>query len=79
LPAAWPRSDVLAYVDHCRQVSRKALVGMTEEKAARPLPPAHRYGGQPHAWILTALIGNTTEHASQIRQFVTTSRPAAGV
>jgi hypothetical protein len=77
LPVAWPRSDVLAYADHCHHVLSEALERMTEEKAARLLPPAHRYRGQPHAWILTALIGHTTEHASQIRQFITTSRPAA--
>ena len=27
---------------------------MTDEKAATPLPPAHRYRGQPHARIITA-------------------------
>jgi hypothetical protein len=54
---------------------RDRLAGLTDEKAAQPLPPAHRYGGQPHAWVITALVGHTTEHASQIRQFTT----AAGV
>jgi len=29
----------------------------------------------PHAWIITGLVGHTTEHASQIRQFIT----AAGI
>ncbi len=48
---------------------------MTDEQAATPLPPAHRYRGQPHAWIITGLVGHTTEHASQIRQFIT----AAGI
>jgi hypothetical protein len=44
---------------------------MTDEKAATPLPPAHRYHGQPHAWILTGAVGHTIEHGSQIRQFIT--------
>lgn len=44
---------------------------MTEEKGARPLPVAHRYGGRPHASIVTAAVGHTIEHGSQIRQFVT--------
>ena len=44
---------------------------MTEEAAATPLPSNYRYRGQPHAAIITALIGHTTEHASQIRQFTT--------
>jgi hypothetical protein len=71
LPAAWSRSDILCYVDYCRQRVRDTLADMTEEKAATPLPPAHRYRGQPHAWIITGLVGHTTEHGSQIRQFVT--------
>jgi hypothetical protein len=46
---------------------------MTEDKAATPLPPTHRYAGQPYAWIVTSLIGHTTAHATQIRQFNTTA------
>jgi hypothetical protein len=75
LPAAWSRSDMLGYVDYCRQRVRDTLIGMTDEKAASPLPAAHRYHGQPFAWILTRIPGHTIEHASQIRQFIT----AAGV
>jgi hypothetical protein len=75
LPRAWSRAEMLAYVDYCRQQVRTTLAGMTDEKAATPLPPAHRYPGQPHAWIITGLVGHTTEHASQIRQFIT----AAGI
>jgi hypothetical protein len=75
LPAAWSRSEMLTYIDYCRQQVRSTLADMTDEKAATPLPPAHRYGGQPHAWIITSLVGHTTEHASQIRQFIT----AAGI
>ena len=75
LPAAWSRSEMLGYIDYCRQQVRNTLAGMTDEKAATPLPPAHRYRGQPHAWIITGLVGHTTEHASQIRQFIT----AAGI
>jgi hypothetical protein len=72
---AWSRAELLAYVDYCRQRVRTTLAGMTDEKAATPLPPAHRYRGQPHAWILMGMVGHTAEHASQIRQFIT----AAGV
>ena len=75
LPVAWPQPEMLAYVDYCRQRVRDTLAGMTEEKAASPLPLAHRYAGQPHAWAITSLVGHTTEHASQIRQFIT----AAGI
>jgi hypothetical protein len=76
LPVAWSQSEVLAYVEHCRQQVREALADMTEEKAATRLPPAHRYQGQPHAWVIASLVGHTTEHASQIRQFVTAAGTA---
>ena len=75
LPGAWSQSEILGYLDYCRQRARDTLAGMTDEKAATPLPPAHRYRGQPHAWIIAGLPVHTTEHAAQIRQFIT----AAGV
>jgi hypothetical protein len=78
LSAAWSRSEMLGYVDYCRQQARKTLAGMTDEKAATPLPPAHRYRGQPYAWIITGLVGHTTEHASQIRQFIAAAGIAPG-
>jgi hypothetical protein len=70
LTAAWSREEIVAYVDYCRAQAHKTLEGMTDEKGATPLPPAHRYRGQPYAWILTGLVGHTTEHAAQIRQFI---------
>ena len=50
---------------------------MTDEKAATPLPPAHRFSGQPHLWIITAAVGHTIEHGSQIRQFITAANMAS--
>ena len=76
LPAGWSRSEMLAYIEYCRRLARSALAVMTDEKARTPLPPAHRYSGQPHAWIITGLVGHTTEHASQIRQFITAAEIA---
>lgn len=73
LPVPWSRSEIGAYVEHCRHRVRETLSVMTEEKAMALLPPAHRYGGQPYAWILTSLVGHTSAHATQIRQFITTS------
>ena len=35
------------------------------------LASGHRYSGRPHAWIITAAVGHTIEHGSQIRQFIT--------
>lgn len=78
LPKAWTRPEMLGYVDYCRQRVRSTLAGMTAEKAATPLPPAHRYRGQPHAWIISGLVGHTTEHATQIRQFITAAGIAPG-
>ena len=46
---------------------------MTEEKAATLLPPGHHYQGRPYASITTSLVGHTTAHATQIRQFITTA------
>ncbi len=74
LTAAWTPSELLGYVEYCRQRVRDTLSAMTDEKAATPLPPAHRYRGQPHAWIITGAIGHTIEHGSQIREFITVAR-----
>lgn len=73
LPVPWSHSEIGGYIDYCRQRVRDTLVGMTEEKAATRLPPAHRYKGRPYAWIVTSLVGHTTAHATQIRQFITTA------
>lgn len=71
LSTAWTRSDLLGYLHYCWQRVQESLKGMTDEKAATLLPPAHRYRGQAYAWILTGIPGHTIEHASQIRQFTT--------
>jgi hypothetical protein len=73
LAAAWSPSEMLGYVEYCRERARATLAGMTDERAARALPAAHRYAGQPHARVIMALVGHTTEHAAQIRQFITTA------
>ena len=78
LPTAWACSDLLGYLHYCRQRVRETLNGMTDERAATLLPPAHRYRGQPYAWILTGIPGHTIEHASQIRQFITAAGIAPG-
>lgn len=76
LPAAWTQEELLEYVTYCREAVRTTLEGMTEERAAAPLPAAHRYGGQPHARIIVGMVAHTVEHAAQIRQFVSgTERP----
>jgi hypothetical protein len=68
---------MLGYIGYCRQRVRDTLAGMTDEKAATLLPPAHRYSGQPHVWIITRAVGHTIEHGSQIRQFITVTNMAS--
>jgi hypothetical protein len=75
LPAAWSQAEILGYIDVCRERARNALESLTDEKAATPVPAAHRYHGQPYALLISGLVIHTTEHASQIRQFIT----AAGI
>jgi hypothetical protein len=71
MPSEWSQSDMRSYVDYCRHRVPDVLEGMTDEKAAAPIPRSHRRRGQPFAWVLTAIPGHTIEHASQIRQFIT--------
>ena len=66
---AWTKAEIATYVDHCRRRVNETFVDMTAEKAASSLPAVHRNGGQPYARIVTSLIGHTTAHAMQIRQF----------
>lgn len=49
---------------------------MDEQRSLGPAPAAdarliNSIPRQPHAWIITAAVGHTIEHASQSRQFVT--------
>jgi hypothetical protein len=78
LPWAWSRSEILGYLDYCRQRVRDTLSDMTDERAATPLPRPHRYHGRPFAWELTALPLHTVEHASQIQQFTTAADVVPG-
>lgn len=69
LQAPWTREEVQGYIEHCERQSRQVMAAMTEESGRMPLPSAHRYGGQPRAWILQGLVAHTVEHAAQIQQF----------
>lgn len=69
------RSELLGYVDHCRERVRTTLDALTEEHAARPLPDAHRYHGTRYGVIVGGIPLHVVEHASQLRQFL----HAAGV
>jgi hypothetical protein len=69
----WPRSEILAYVEYCRERVRSTLEGVSDEQAETPLPMAHRYRGQPYSRLIIGCVVHTVEHASQIRQFITTA------
>jgi len=77
VPRAWSRSELRSYIEYCRERVRVALASMTDEQAAKPLPSAHRFAGQPHAWVVQGLVGHTAEHAAQIRQFIASAGPDA--
>ena len=69
------RPELLGYSDWCRGGVQRTLDALTEESAARPLPPTHRYHGTAFGVIVGAAPGHVIEHAAQIRQFLT----AAGI
>jgi hypothetical protein len=67
------RTELLDYVDYCDLRARQTLDDSFEEKAARPLPDAHRYHGTLYGVIVGSIPLHVIEHASQIRQFLTTA------
>ena len=69
------RAELLGYIGYCRERARRTLDELSEEKSARPLPEAHRDHGMLFGVLVGSIPLHVTEHASQIRQFLT----AAGV
>lgn len=67
--------ELRGYVEWCRGRVDRTLDTLREESAARPLPASHRYHGAAFAVLVGGIPGHVTEHAAQIRQFLT----AAGV
>jgi hypothetical protein len=76
------KTELLGYVDYCRDRVRRTLHVLTEDKAARPLPAAHRYHDTLYGVIVGRMPLHVIEHAAQIRQFLTTAgvsvRPMPG-
>jgi hypothetical protein len=68
LPRPWQQSEILDYIEHCRQRVRDTFDGLTDERAATPTPATHR--GKPYARVLTGLVAHTNEHAAQMLQHV---------
>lgn len=69
------KAELLGYVDYCGTKVRKTLADRFEERAAWSLPDAHRFHGSLYGVIVGGIPLHVTEHASQIRAFLT----AAGV
>ncbi len=70
LLAPWSRTDLLGYLDYCRQRVVDGFKELTEERAMTRLSTG-RHQGNPYAWRLMQMLRHVTEHASQIRQFIT--------
>jgi len=67
------RAELIGYVAWCRDRAHGVCGGLTGELALRPLPATHRYAGTPYGDIVAAIPLHVVEHASQIRQFLTSS------
>jgi hypothetical protein len=65
------KTELLRYIDYCRERVRRTLGALTEEVAARPLPGAHRYQGMLYGVLVGSIPLHVVEHASQVRQFLT--------
>lgn len=69
LPRAWTRSEIVGYIDYCRQRVVDVLRRRTEERGRRhcllPIGTAAN-----RTLIITGALGHTVEHGSQIRQYV---------
>lgn len=64
------KEETLGYLAWCRERVARTLDGLTEEAAARPLPPEHRYQGMPFGVMIGGIPLHVVEHATQIRQFI---------
>ncbi|HEX3823763.1 MAG TPA: hypothetical protein VHV79_04790 [Mycobacteriales bacterium] len=67
------RSELLGYLDWCRARARQSCAALTDDLALRLLPSTHRYAGTRYGEIVAAIPLHVVEHASQIRQFLTSS------
>jgi hypothetical protein len=67
------KAELLGYVDYCRVRAGQTLDNRFEEMAARPLPDAHRGHGTLYGVMVGGIPLHVMEHASQIRQFLTSA------
>jgi hypothetical protein len=67
------KTEILDFLDYCRHRVARTLDALDEAKAARQLPTAHRFHGREYGEVLGSIPLHVVEHASQIRQFLTSS------
>lgn len=67
------KTELLGYSDWCLSRARHCCETLSDELASRPLPTTHRYAGTPYGHVVTGIPLHVVEHASQIRQYLTSS------
>jgi hypothetical protein len=67
------RTELLGYADYCADRARRTLDDRFEQKADWPLPDTHRDHGSLFGVIVGGIPLHIMEHASQIRQFLTSA------
>jgi hypothetical protein len=76
------KTELVGHVGWCRVRAQQRCEALTDEVALQPLPSTHRYAEPPYAEIVAGVPLHVVEHASQIRQFLTSSavrvQPMAG-
>jgi hypothetical protein len=76
------KSELLGYVTWCQGRVRQTLETLNDQTALRPLPGSHRTKGLRFGVLLAGVPLHVVEHASQIRQFLTSEdvevRPMPG-
>jgi hypothetical protein len=76
------KAELVGYIGWCQDRAHQVCETLTDDAALRPLPSTHRYAGTPYVEIVAGIPLHVVEHASQIRQFLTSSgvsvRPMPG-
>lgn len=67
------KTELLGYINYCRARLLGTLNAFSQDVASRPLPDAHRYRGTSYGVIVGSMPLHLVEHASQIRQFLSTA------
>jgi hypothetical protein len=67
------RAELLGYVGWCRGRALRSCAALGDDLALRPLPATHRHAGTAYGEIVAGIPLHVVEHASQIRQFLTSS------